>query len=221
MARQRDIHDHYFREAKRQGFAARSAYKLLEIQDKKSIVRRGDWVLDLGCAPGGWLQVILKHLGPRTSGGKVVGIDLQPTQTHNKFWDDRIITVVGDAFEMSPDKLRSYLGESIKTRYYNVVLSDMMAATTGHHSSDHYASIRLAERALELTPSLLNTQGSFVVKVFEGEVYPDFVSQCKSMFDKVKGFKPKASRNESREMYVICKGFNSPCVPVDSADNVL
>lgn len=194
MAARRVLHDQYFRKAKREGYVARSAYKLLEINEKKSLIRKGDRVLDLGCAPGSWLQVAAELVGPR---GSVVGADLSPV-THD--FGSNVRTIVGDAFKIEPEAL---LGESGP---FDVVLSDMAPSTSGD-LSDHFLSVELCDRVLELAPSVLKTGGSLCMKVFEGEAYPDLLRRTQALFRGVKGFKPKATRDVSREMYVIATGF--------------
>ncbi|MFG0328564.1 MAG: SAM-dependent methyltransferase [Phycisphaerales bacterium] len=208
MAGQRDIHDHYFREAKRAGYVARSAYKLKEIQERRRVIPRGARVLDLGAAPGAWLQVACQAIGPRRSGGFVVGVDVKPASVPQKFCDDRVRFVEADAFDLTPESLAQQLG--VERIEFDVVLSDMMGSTSGHQATDHFQSIHLARRALEVCESMLRRGGVFVVKVFEGELYPEFLGETRARFKSVKGFKPKASRNESTEMYVIATGYLGP-----------
>jgi len=258
-AAQREIHDHYAREARRQGYVARPAYKLLEIQQKRTIIRRGDRILDLGCAPGAWLQVACQLLGPLKAGGEVIGIDLKPVRIPQKYCDRRAAAIQGDALSMSLEDIvrmaaatRPGAGQ-IKTdttesgssspeghadtakatplaeegghdtaevpavvEPFDVVLSDMMGSTAGHQATDHFRSVELARRALALAGVALRPGGRFVVKVFEGEAYPDFLNECRAAFDFVKGFSPKASRAESREMFVICDGFRGNRPPPGS-----
>jgi len=204
-AANRDIHDHFFKLAKRQGFVARSAYKLLEIQDKKKLIHKGDRILDLGCAPGAWLQVSCQCLGPVKSGGLIIGVDLKPVRRQSKFWDDRIHTIQGDAFD---DETIQRVVAITHGKPMAVVLSDMMASTVGHRGTDHLRSVNIAREALAIAQRFLKEQGSFIVKVFEGAEYSDFLRECKGSFAKVKGFSPKASRRESTEMFVICEGFH-------------
>ncbi len=203
MAATREVQDHYFREARRLGYVARSAFKLKEILEKKNLIRPGDYVLDLGCAPGAWLQIACQHIGPAAKGGMVLGYDLKSVRRPLKFCDEALITREGDVFKVTSAEIL----ELTNRRHFDLVMSDMMAATTGHHHSDHYQSMHLARRTLELAGDLLRSGGSFVVKVFEGAEYPALLDECKARFDKVKGFKPKASRNESTEMYIIGEGF--------------
>lgn len=200
----RDIHDHYFKEAKRLGYAARSAFKLIEIQQKKKVIKPGNRVLDLGCAPGAWLQVACQNLGGAKSGGLIVGVDLKPVKKQNKYWDNRINTIERDAFsDETAEQIREIAGEKL----FDVVLSDMMGSTVGHPPTDHLRSVHIARGALELARKYLKPSGVFVVKVFEGAQYAAFLGECRAVFAKVKGFSPKASRNESTEMFVVCESF--------------
>lgn len=193
MAR-RVLHDRYFKQAKAEGYLARSAYKLTEIDERKRILRPGDRVLDLGCAPGSWLQVSSERVGER---GRVVGIDLTPIE---QGFMPNVTHAVADAFAVEPAMLLEAAGGR-----FDVVLSDMAPKTTG--AGDHFASVRLCRRVLELVPSVLRTGGHLVMKVFEGEEYPALLREVAGMFGEAKGFKPKASRDVSREMFIVAKGF--------------
>ncbi len=202
MTKVREIHDFYFKEAKRKGYAARSAYKLLEIHEKKNLFRKGDRVLDLGCAPGAWLQVSCQLIGPTKVGGLIVGVDLKAVKKQSKFWDDRIHTIEGDAFASETAEAIKALADG---KLFNVVLSDMMGSTTGHRSTDHLQSVHVARGALALSQDYLVPGGALVAKVFEGAEYHSFVGECRELFKKVKGFSPMASRKDSTEMYVIAQ----------------
>ncbi len=193
LAKRRTLHDEYFRRAKREGYLARSAYKLLEIQERKRVLRKGDRVLDLGCAPGSWLQVAAEIVGP---GGKVVGVDLTPVRGE---FGPNVRTMQADAFEVEPGDLLPAGGR------FDVLLSDMAPATAGD-VSDHFRSVELCERVLELAPGLLKPGGNVVVKVFEGEAYPALLRRASRMFRECKGYKPRATREASREMYIIGLG---------------
>jgi 23S rRNA (uridine2552-2'-O)-methyltransferase len=197
----RELHDHYFREAKREGYRSRAAYKLIEIDDRRRVLSRGDRVLDCGAAPGSWLQVAGKRVGPK---GVVVGVDLKPIQPDFQPLTN-IRLAVGDLNEMEPADLMALAGDA--TRRYDVVISDMAPDTSGVPFSDHHASIRLCERLLDLCPAVLKGGGHLVMKVFEGEAYPELLQRTRSAFEKVKGFKPKASRDSSVEMYVVAHGM--------------
>ena len=186
----RVLHDTYFKQAKAEGYVARSAYKLIQIQESRNIIRKGDRVLDLGCAPGAWLQVASKLVGRR---GRVIGLDLQPVR---HAMPDNVKHFVGDVYEYPPEDLVEVAG-----RGFGTVLSDMAPKTTGFN--EHEMSVRLCDQILEILPGLLRKNGHLVMKVFEGGEYPGLLKRTQRHFGKVKGFKPKASRDVSREMYVI------------------
>ena len=196
VAKRRTLHDEYFKRAKREGYLARSAYKLLEIQERKRVLRRGDRVLDLGCAPGSWLQVAEELVG---SGGAVVGVDLTPVRGE---FGPNVRTVEGDVFEVEPGDLLPAGGR------FDVVLSDMAPATAGD-VSDHFRSVELCERVLDLAPGVLKPGGNVIMKVFEGEAYPALLRRASGLFRECKGYKPRATREVSREMYVIGSGFRA------------
>ncbi|CAG1009276.1 Ribosomal RNA large subunit methyltransferase E [Phycisphaerales bacterium] len=200
MPRPRQLHDRYFKQAKAEGYVARSAYKLLEINEKRRLIRRNDHVLDLGCAPGSWLQVLEEHLGPH---GRAVGVDLQEVRQR---FGPTVRTVVGDAFTMSPGEL---LGASPgeRPRLFDVVLSDMAPNTSGH--GDDFLSARLCERVLDLCPGVLRPGGNLVMKILEGEPTPDVVARAKRMFTEAGTTKPGASRDLSREIFIWGKGLKS------------
>ena len=212
MAR-RQIHDRYFRQAKAEGYLARSAYKLIEINERKRLIRRGDAVLDLGCVPGSWLQVAAELVGPR---GVVVGIDLKAVQAE---MPANVRTIEGDINTVSAEDLlasarRADLpGEEsarradppVAGRGFQVVLSDMAPNTTG--AGDDFVSERLCRRVLELLPGVLKPGGNLAMKVLEGSGYPGLLGDTSAMFTACKGFKPRASRDASREMYIVGHGY--------------
>lgn len=219
MEMARELHDHYFREAKREGYLSRAAYKLIEIDTRKGLLRRGDCVLDCGAAPGSWLQVASKRVGPR---GLVVGIDRRPID--HVFELDNVRCVHADLEEVETDLLLSYLaydnspGPSSAAaaaassgpasgKRFDVILSDMAPDTTGDHTADHFASARLCHAVLDRCGDLLAEGGHLALKVLEGESYAELLDRCRVLFEKVKGFVPKASRHKSTEIYVIAWGF--------------
>ncbi len=215
MAAKRQIQDRYFRQAKADGYAARSAYKLIEINNKRRIMRPGDRVADLGCAPGSWVQVASEIVGPR---GMVVGIDLKPV-TIAELPNAR--TIVADVFKTSAGELLA-LDPGIEGRSgargpagFDVVLSDMAPSTEGGGGGtvDHFRSVELCRRVLTLLPEMLAPGGHCVMKVFEGEEYPALLRDCARVFGEVKGFKPESSREVSREMFIVCKGFKRGAAP--------
>ncbi len=196
MARRRALHDHYFKKAKAEGYAARSAYKLMQINDRRHIIKRGLAVLDLGCAPGSWLQVVCEKVGPT---GRVVGLDLQPVSVDLPEWG---AALVGDVFSTEAATLLAEAGSEYRDGF-DVVLSDMAPGTTGNPGGDHFKSVELCRRVLALLPGLLRPGGSMAMKVFEGEEYPALLKECAAAFGFCKGYKPEATRDVSREMYLI------------------
>ncbi len=185
--------DAHYRQAKREGYRARSAYKLIEINNRYQIIRPHDDVVDLGCAPGGWLQVI-RNL----TDGKVVGIDLKritPLQD--------VIFIRGD---MTSEKVLDQLDKEVGGKL-NTVVSDMSPNITGHYTMDQANSVYLAEMALKTAEQLLNIGGNFVAKVFEGDLFPEFLRQVKTKFSRVKVHNPKASRKSSSEVYIVAKNY--------------
>lgn len=204
----RELQDHYFRQAKRDGYFSRAAYKLIEIDDRKRLLHRGDCVLDCGAAPGSWLQVASQRVGP---GGLVVGIDLQSARTP---LPENVRFIQGDFTEAQPAsllRLISTRGESDEApRRFDVVLSDMAPSTTGDPAGDHFRSVRLCEAVLDRCSELLRPGGKLAIKVFEGEAYRGLLQTTQRQFDSVKGFKPAASRSESTEIYIVAAGYRRP-----------
>lgn len=201
----REVQDHWFREAKREGYRSRAAYKLIEIDDRRNVLRRGDVVLDAGAAPGSWCQVAARRVGPR---GRVVGVDLKRMDRH--LMPDHVDLVEGD--------LRAFEPSSLGIEHFDVMLSDMAPDTTGDTFGDHHRSVRLCHELLDRAGRWLRPGGNLVMKVFEGEAYRDLLDRAGGMFEKSKGFKPKASRGESVEMFVVCLGHR-PEADLDEADD--
>lgn len=202
---QRKLHDRYFKQAKREGYVARSAYKLIELDDKRKIIRPGDRVLDLGCAPGSWLQVAAERVGPK---GEVIGIDLRPVAGG---FGRNVRTIVGDFTEINPADLLAGGPPA------NVVLSDMAPNTSGH--GDHFHSVRLCELIVDALPVLLRPGGTLVMKVFEGEAFPPLLDRVKSLFRDVKTIKPRATREMSRETYITAKRHHPPRPAESTSDD--
>ncbi len=187
--------DQYRRLAKDQGYRARSAYKLLQINRSYNVLKKGDKVVDLGCAPGGWLQVAVKEIRPS---GKVIGIDLKP------------VTPVIDAIilqgSIEDPKMLSKIEEILGSKA-DVVLSDLAPNVSGVWDIDHARQISLSTIALQFTQRVLRIGGSSVFKVFEGDMLKEFRSELDRNFGKVFLSKPSASRQESSELYIICLNF--------------
>ena len=186
--------DHYSRRAKKEQFPARSVYKLQEIQRKHHLIKKGDKVLDLGCAPGSWLLYAANLTGNK---GQVAGIDLKPVTekvpSHVRIYTGDILTLDDRFFES--------LGKD-----FNVVVSDMSPATTGNKHVDSARSFNLCQAALSIAQTLLIPGGSFVCKIFQGEDFKDFLDSVRSVFKSQKIFKPQASRKASKEIYIIGLG---------------
>ena len=194
MSAQRELHDFFFKEAKRKGYRSRAAYKLSEIDDKRNILHKGDLVLDLGAAPGSWLQVISKRIGEH---GKVIGVDLKAIDDG---LPNNVVTMQEDVTLLTPG--------SFDNKFFDVILSDMAPSTTGTRTVDHHGSVILCHTALDLSATLLKPHGNLVMKVLEGESYPELLKRCANCFDSAKGFKPKASRAVSTEMFLVCLDRN-------------
>jgi len=200
MPKPRRLHDAYFKQAKAEGYLARSAYKLKEIQERHTIIKPGDFVLDLGCAPGSWLQVAGELVGSR---GLVVGIDLK--ESDPRVPSDTVVTLVGDTFATSAERLLEPARARDATRRFDVVLSDMAPSTSGH--GDDLVSSRLCRGVLELVPKVLRVGGWLAMKIFEGAEYSAVLEETAGLFGNAKGLKPRATREISREMYIIGIGF--------------
>jgi len=186
--------DHYTRQARKDKYPARSVYKLKEIQQKNRVIKKGDSVLDLGCAPGSWLKYAAEVTGPS---GRVVGIDLKPVTSA---LPEQVTVLTGDIFEMLDD-LRAGTGPG-----YQVVLSDMAPATTGNKHVDAARSMGLCEAALYVARDVLRPGGGFVCKIFQGPDFQAFTDEVKKSFQKFKIFKPQSSRKASREIFIIGLG---------------
>ena len=186
--------DHYSRQAKKDKYPARSVYKLKEIQQKTRLIKKGDAVLDLGCAPGSWLKYAADLTGPS---GRVVGVDLKPVTIA---LPEQVSVLTGDIFEMLDD-LKAEAGSG-----YHVVLSDMAPATTGNKHVDAARSMGLSEAALYVAKEVLKPGGGFVCKIFQGPDFKAFTDEVRKSFQKQKIFKPQSSRKASREIFVIGLG---------------
>jgi 23S rRNA (uridine2552-2'-O)-methyltransferase len=184
--------DHYSRRAKKDRYPARSVYKLEEIQQKHRLIQKGYKILDLGCSPGSWLLYAAKLTGDR---GRVIGIDLKPVKIQAA---PNIEIINGDVFALDA----GVLGTD-----FNVVMSDMAPATTGHKAVDAARSAGLCETALAIAQRVLLPGGSFVCKIFQGPDFNQFVNSVRAGFDKQKIFKPRSIRKASKEIFIIGLGL--------------
>ncbi len=189
--------DHYFKRAKAENYPARSVYKLQEMDQKFHLLSPGMKVLDLGAAPGSWTLFAAKRVG---QGGRVLALDIQATDQE---FPENVTFLVHDAFEDSPELLA--LMEPLMP--FDFVMSDMAPRTTGHKFTDQARSLELCERARDVALRRLKPGGNFVAKIFEGPDAKGFQESLRPYFDKVRGFKPKSSRAESKETFILGLGF--------------
>lgn len=190
---ERQLEDPYVHRAQMDGFRSRAAYKLLEIDEKYNILQRQSLIVDLGCAPGGWIQAAL-----RKKCATIIGVDLLPlapiTGAHvieGDFTDANILSQIRALMQGKAD----------------LILSDMAPNTTGHADVDHIRIVSLLEHAVQFAFEELKPGGAFVGKIFQGGAQADLLLRLKHGFQKVVHFKPKASRAESSELYLIARGF--------------
>ena len=192
----RQLNDPYVSEAKARGYRSRAAFKLIEIDEKSHLLRRGMRVIDLGCAPGGWLQVLQER-----GAGAVVGVDLLPV-------DPVPSTTIIQADFTEPGcgaRLAALLGGPP-----DLILSDMAPNTTGHRETDHLRITGLIEAAEDFAEKTLNPGGAFVAKAFQGGETAEVIALLKRLFTDVRTVKPKASRTESSELFLVATGFKGP-----------
>ena len=195
---QRQLNDPYVEEARAKGYRSRAAFKLTEIDDRFGILKPGMRVVDLGAAPGGWSQVAAARVMPSEGSGQVVAADLNEIEPL-----PGVEVVILDLTE--PDaasRLTAALGGLA-----DMVLSDMASPATGHRATDHVRVVALVEAALDVAEEVLAPGGTFLAKVFQGGAGQDLGARLKRGFTKVRHVKPKASRAESPEVYVLATGF--------------
>lgn len=178
--------------AKKEGFPARSIYKLKEIDEKYRIIKDGNRVLDLGCAPGSWLLYVSQKVGNK---GKVIGVDIEEIKIPKK---TNIIFIKRSVFDLKESDFKDK---------FEVVVSDLSPKTSGVKFLDTEKSLELAEKSFEIAKSVLLPGGNFVCKIFESESSNAFFKKVKNCFDFAKRFKPKAVIKKSKEFYIIGRGF--------------
>ncbi|MCI4350559.1 MAG: RlmE family RNA methyltransferase [Thermoplasmata archaeon] len=189
--------DPYYRAAQRQGLRSRAAFKLDTLAERYHLFRPGDAVLDLGAAPGGWSIVARMRVGDR---GSVVAVDPRPVDPIDGV--DVIRRSVGDP----------HLSLRLAGRRFDVVMSDMAPSISGAYSTDHARSVDLARAAFGLCATFLKPRGTFVVKVFAGDLIPELSKEFEEHFDRLVRTKPPASRERSSEMYLVGLGFRPPAL---------
>ena len=190
------VNDPYVRKAQIDGYRARAAYKLIELNDKDKLIRPGMLVMDLGSAPGSWSQIAGRLVGVK---GRVIASDILPMDSL-----EHVDFIQGDFTEES---VFNQIMEKIGERRVDVVISDMAPNISGVDAVDQASSIYLVELALDMARRVLKPKGDFVAKVFQGEGSDDYIKEVKTSFEKVLIRKPDASRPRSREVYVVGKGF--------------
>ena len=182
--------DHYYKEAKKQGYRARSSFKLIQINNRYRVLKKGGTFIDLGASPGGWSQVAARY-------GKVVAVDLLPMQPL-----DNVIFIQGDITkEETIEKIKEHVSE------VDAVISDASPNISGNYTMDQARSVWICENALKIAEEFLKGGGNFVCKIFEGEDYPSFLNKVRQKFRMVKPHAPKASRKKSSEIYIVAKGY--------------
>lgn len=188
--------EHFYKKAKKEGYRARSAFKLKQIQEKFSIIKKGDTVVDLGAAPGSWSQIAEEIVGDE---GRVIGIDISPIKPPKN-----VEFIRGD---MTKEDTLERLMESLNNKKVDAVLSDMSPDITGNYSVDHARSIYLCKKALNTADKILRKSGNFVCKAFDGEHLNNFLKEVKEVFSNVQQFSPPASRKRSSEIYIVAKKY--------------
>jgi 23S rRNA (uridine2552-2'-O)-methyltransferase len=209
MAKPYDPKDFYFRKAKKAGLRARSAFKIDEILKRHRLLGKGDAVLDLGAAPGGFLQILAEAVGET---GVAVGVDLEPIRNLGKPW---VRTAIVDL--LAPDALDRI--RALHPGRFRLVASDMAPKTIGVKITDETRSLELVRMALSVAEATLEKGGAFVAKVFMGGEFPALKKELQAHFEGVQVVRPQATRESSYEVYVLGKGFRRPA-PVKSRPGV-
>ena len=186
--------DIYVRRSKVDGYRSRAAYKLIEIDEKFKIFKNGISVIDLGAAPGSWSQ----YLSKKIKNGKIVSIDLKKIEAIKN-----ITQILGDFIE---EKNKSKIKDLFKSNV-DVVLSDMAVNTTGNKNIDSVHTGELCMEAMLFSKKVLNNDGKFISKIFMGSTFNEIITEAKLIFKEVKVFKPKSSRKDSKESFIICKNL--------------
>ena len=192
--------DYYYRKAKEENYRSRAAYKLLQAVEKYHFIKNEDVVVDLGAAPGGWIQAARKIVGPN---GFILGVDLKPIEP---FPEDNIKTIIGDITEK--ETVQAMM--EILPRKADVVVSDVSPNISGVWEVDHARQIDCAQAALKIALEVLKPDGNFFVKIFEGDMLKEFLGEMKRYFKDVKLIKPKASRAKSSEIFILGLHLRKP-----------
>jgi 23S rRNA (uridine2552-2'-O)-methyltransferase len=204
------VNDTYVKLAQKEGYRARAAYKLKEIDEQLSLIKPGNVVVDLGCAPGAWCQYLRRRMSPAgaatgTLNGTIIGLDILPMEPV-----EDVTFIQGDFRE---DEILAQLEAALQGRIVDVVVSDMAPNLTGIESTDATRIAHLIELAVDFSQKHLKDDGALVVKLFHGSGYSDLVNLFKSTFRVVKPIKPKASRDKSSETFLVGMGVKSRVSP--------
>ncbi len=202
--------DSYYKQAKKQGYRARSAFKLKQMQDKFRLLRPGHAVADLGCAPGGWSQVLVELVAPD---GIVVGVDLQKTRPV-----EGAQFIQGDFTQTDTRRRLAELLAATGRTHLDAVVSDMAPDMSGTYDLDQARSVHLSTLALEFADAHLIAGGTFLCKVFEGADFQEFREAVRARYKRVQQFHPPASRKQSSEVYLVATGFLAPGSDADGDD---
>jgi 23S rRNA (uridine2552-2'-O)-methyltransferase len=195
--------DHYFKKAKQEGLRARSAFKVDEILKRYPFLKKGASVLDLGAAPGGFLQILADAVGPS---GRVIGVDIVPIRPFSQpYVKTAVLDVLADDFDAK--LLEMYEGP------FDAVISDMAPKTSGIRTTDEARSLRLARKALEVATTRGRPGSAFVAKLFMGGEFEEFRDEVRASFEDVKVVRPEATRGASMEVYVVGLRRRAPAAP--------
>jgi 23S rRNA (uridine2552-2'-O)-methyltransferase len=189
--------EHYYKSAKKENYRSRASYKLLQLNNKFRIIKKGDVVIDLGAAPGGWSQIALEKVGEE---GMVIGVDLQRIRP---FEGQNFYSIKGD---FTTSKIQEKITEEINGKA-DVIISDAAPSLSGIKDIDNLRAMELAESVIDIAHNLLEPKGNLVIKVFQGQGYQDLIKKLKKDYNVVKTTKPASSRKGSSEMYMMGMGF--------------
>ena len=201
-----DRKDHLYKRAKREGKVCRAAYKITELDEKFGLLSKGDVVLDLGAAPGGWLKEMSSLVGKT---GRVIGVDILPLATG---LPPNVSFIQGDMYD---DKIVDELQTACEGKV-DAIVSDMSPNLSGITFADAYKSYELAILALDMCNLLLKSDGNFAVKIFPGDEFNEYLNMLRVNFNMVKAMTLKSSRKTSSERYIVCKKFKNKVVKMDT-----
>ena len=196
---QKRFKDIYFKEAKLKGYRSRSVFKLIDINKKFRILKKGQSVLDIGSSPGGWSQILSQYVYSKNLSNKIIAVDIKEMKTieniiffKKNIFDDNFIAI-----------LKKYFLQGI-----DLVISDAALPTTGIKTKDHIASLELCNRTFNIALNILNKGGGLILKIFQGKETNLFINQVSKRFSKVNLYKPTSSKSESKEIFIIARFFN-------------